>query len=56
MDMATAKRRLSTSSIVFWNGKDYRIVETNDNNQTVELKTIDGHFNEPGVPVKEVLE
>ena len=56
MDMATAKRRLNASSIVFWHGKDYRIIEANDNNQTVELKSVNGHFNEPGVPVREVTE
>lgn len=56
MDMATAKRRLSTSSIVFWHGKDYRIIQANDNNQTVELRSVHGYFNEPGVPVKEVTE
>ena len=56
MDMATAKRRLCTSSIVSWNGMDYRIIETNDNDQTVELKSVYGYFNEPGVPVREVTE
>lgn len=56
MDMETAKECLATSAMVFWQGKDYRIIEANDNNQTVELKSVDGHFNEPGVPVREVAE
>ena len=56
MNMKTAKMRLSTSSIVFWHGKDYRITEANDNLKTVGLQSVHGYHTEHDIEVSEVKE
>ena len=51
MDMATAKRRLSTSSIVFWHGMDYRIIGFTRAKHVAYLMPVGGYW-----PVEASLE
>ena len=55
MDMATAKRRMSTSSIVFWKGKDYRIIGFNMAKNMATLMPV-GRYLPEEAPLKEITE
>lgn len=55
MDMATAKRRMSTSSIVFYDGDAWRIFGLNTLKKTLMLRATDVNMI-CEAPVKEVTE